>query len=147
LGDIIDPTSEAELNPPLGDIRDPEARIWPFKIHRAVQPYDVEHKTLMVPKTVGPGGYWEDFDWDQALRLGSQATGIPYSGQFGWANTVMYWPLSHMVQPAEHALQCRDCHSENGRLDWRALGYPGDPAQWGSRDVQPQTGAPEGGDR
>jgi octaheme c-type cytochrome (tetrathionate reductase family) len=147
LGDTLDPASEADLNPPLGDIRDPEARIWPFKIHRAVQPYDVEFKTLMVPQTVGPGGYWEDFDWDQAIRLGSQVTGLPYSGRFGWANTVMYWPLSHMVQPAENALQCRDCHAQNGRLDWEALGYPGDPAQWGSRDVRPTAGAPEGGGR
>ncbi len=148
LGDTIDPTSEAKLNPPLGTIRDLEARIWPFKIHRAVQPYDVEYNTLMVPKTVGEGGYWEDFDWDQALRLGSQVTGIPYSGHYGWANTVMYWPLSHMVQPAENALQCRDCHSENGRLDWQALGYPGDPAQWGSRDVNATSSTVgAGGDR
>jgi len=135
LGDTFDPATDLELNPPLGGIGDPEARIWPFKVHRAVQPYDTENLTLLVPKTVGDGGYWEDFDWDQAFRLGAQATGVPYSGEYGWANTVMYWPLSHMVQPARNALQCRDCHSETGRMDWQALGYPGDPAQWGSRDV------------
>jgi hypothetical protein len=38
-----------------------------------------------------------------------------------------------MVQPKENALQCDDCHAENGRLSWEALGYPGDPIDWGSR--------------
>ena len=32
----------------------------------------------------------------------------------------------HMV-PKAQALKCNDCHSANGRLDWKALGYPGDP--------------------
>jgi octaheme c-type cytochrome (tetrathionate reductase family) len=135
LGDVIDPQGVTELNPPLGNIEDPEARVFPFKLHQAVQLYDTEYNTLMVPQTVGEGGYWADFDWDQALRLGAEATGLPYSGSFDWANTTMYWPLSHMVRSAEGALQCRDCHSASGRLDWQALGYPGDPAEWGSRDV------------
>jgi hypothetical protein len=30
-------------------------------------------------------------------------------------------------------LQCNDCHSAEGRLDWQALGYPGDPMEWGGR--------------
>jgi hypothetical protein len=31
--------------------------------------------------------------------------------------TEMYWPLNHMVSPAEHSLKCIDCHTrENGRL-------------------------------
>ena len=37
----------------------------------------------------------------------------------------MYWPLSHMVQPKEKALQCSDCHGERGVLDWSALGLRG----------------------
>ncbi len=145
MGDRIDPDHETDLNPPLGHIRDPEARIRPFKIHRATQPYDLVYRTLLVPKTVGEGGYWADFDWDQALRLGSEAAGLQYSGEYDFTNTVMYWPLAHMVQPAEDALQCRDCHSAQGRLDWQALGYPGDPAGWGSRDLTRTAGggAPE----
>jgi hypothetical protein len=61
-------------------------------------------------------------------------TGLQYSGQYDFATTYMYWPTTHMVQPAEKALQCGDCHGENGRLDWAALGYPGDPVEWGGRD-------------
>ena len=148
LGDPIDPTSVTELNPPLGNVRDAQARIWPFKVHRATQIYDTEYKTLLVPQTVGEGAYWDDFDWDQAVRMGSEASGLPYSGSYGFANTVMYWPLSHMVQTADNALQCRDCHAPAGRMDWEALGYPGDPAEWGSRDLaRVSTAQGRGGER
>ncbi len=91
---------------------------------------------MLQPKTVGEGGYWTDFDWDQAARLGAEAAGIPYSGEYDFAPTEMYWTLTHMVQPKEQALQCADCHSENGRMDWEALGYYGDPMNWGGRQTQ-----------
>ncbi len=138
LGDEIDPAAVTRLNPPAGSILDPSAMIWPFKIHRGVQPYDTVYRYLLQPKTVGEGGFWTDFDWDQAFALGSQATGLPYSGQYGWARTEMFWPLTHMVAPAGNALQCADCHSPEGRLDWAQLGYPGDPIVWGSRMAEGQ---------
>ena len=45
----------------------------------------------------------------------------------------MYWPLSHMVAPKEKALRCDDCHGEKRRMDWKALGYEGDPMTAGGR--------------
>jgi hypothetical protein len=39
----------------------------------------------------------------------------------------MYWRINHMVVPADKALDCLDCHGDNGRLDWQALGYAADP--------------------
>jgi octaheme c-type cytochrome (tetrathionate reductase family) len=134
LGDPIDPTETTVLNPPLGDIRDEEAMLFPFKIHRANQIYDSEYNILLQPKTVGEDGYWTTFDWDESARLGAEAAGIPYSGEYGFARTEMYWNLNHMVAPKESALQCSDCHGENGRIDWEALGYYGDPIRWGGRD-------------
>ncbi len=127
-GEQIDPSSVVLINRPLGGPRDPKAKIWPFKVHRGKQIYDVKFKYLLTPQTWGKGGYWTEFDWDKACRLGSQATGLPYSGEYGFVETAMYWPLSHMVQSADKALQCRDCHSPNGVLDWQRLGYPRDPA-------------------
>jgi len=53
----------------------------------------------------------------------------------------MAYPTTHMVQAKEKALQCNDCHGDNGRLDWQALGYHGDPMEWGVRDVVKQTNA------
>ena len=34
-----------------------------------------------------------------------------------------------MVVPKRQALKCLACHGEKGRLDWKALGYPGDPSE------------------
>ena len=135
LGDVLDRTTPTELNRPHGGIDDPTAKIWPFKVHSATQIYDTRNNYLLVPKTVGEGGYWTDFEWDQAVRLGSESTGLEYSGSYGFTETLMYWPLAHMVQPGENALQCRDCHGESGRLDWTRLGYPGDPMYWGARET------------
>ncbi len=136
LGDTMDPSQTTVLNQPLGNIDDPSAKIWPFKVHRANQIYDAFYNYLIQPKTVGEGGYWTDFDWDKAATLGMEAVGLPYSGEYSFAPTEMYWPLTHMVQPKEEALQCADCHGENGRLDWEALGYYGDPIRWGGRAVE-----------
>jgi octaheme c-type cytochrome (tetrathionate reductase family) len=133
LGDLIDPTQPTYINRPGGDIADADARIAPFKLHVALQPYDSGYNYLMQPVTAGPGGFWSEFDWDKALALSTQYTGLPYSGEYGFAETWMYWRTSHMVQPVANALQCTDCHSEGGRLDWQALGYPGDPMEWGGR--------------
>ncbi|MBI5960712.1 MAG: tetrathionate reductase family octaheme c-type cytochrome [Chloroflexi bacterium] len=136
LGDVIDPTQPTVMNMPAGDIRDPEAKIFPFKIHYAKQIYDTVNNYLIQPQTVGEGGYWDVFDWDQAAQLGMDAVGLDYSGEYGFAETEMYWTLSHMVVPADQALQCADCHSDNGRMDWPALGYYGDPMRWGGRTSQ-----------
>jgi octaheme c-type cytochrome (tetrathionate reductase family) len=133
LGDKIDPAQMTYINQPAGDIRDPQARIFPFKIHVANQPYDTVHNYLLQPITAGDNGYWTNFDWDNAFRLAEPITGLAYSGQYGFTETQMYWPTTHLVQPKENALQCTDCHSAEGRLDWQALGYPGDPMEWGGR--------------
>jgi octaheme c-type cytochrome (tetrathionate reductase family) len=132
-GDPIDPEGVVSVNKPRGVIGDPNARIWPFKVHRGKQPYDRKLKVLLVAKTYGEGGFWTDYDWDKALRLGSEAAGMAYSGSYGFVQTEMYWPLAHMVQPKERALQCPDCHGEAGRMDWARLGYDGDPAFRGGR--------------
>ena len=134
LGDTIDPSQPTLINKPAGSIDDPSAKIFPFKVHVARQPYDSVNNILIPPRTSGQGGYWSEFDWAAALALGAQDNGLPFSGEYGFAETWMYWPTTHMVQSADKALQCDDCHAENGRMDWQALGYPGDPMEWGSRD-------------
>jgi octaheme c-type cytochrome (tetrathionate reductase family) len=134
LGDPVDEDGVTTLNQPLGDIDDEISKIFPFKVHTARQPYDTEYGTLLQPNTVGSEGYWSTFDWDSALARGAEASGLPYSGNYDFADTEMYWPITHMVQPAENALQCIACHTEDGRMDWEALGYYGDPMTWGGRN-------------
>jgi octaheme c-type cytochrome (tetrathionate reductase family) len=133
LGDKIDASKVTPINLPQGSISDRKAKIWPFKIHRGSQPYDVKNQYLFPPVTGGKDGYWTTFDWDSAFRLGAKASGIAYSGSYGFARTEMYWPITHMVAPKEKALGCTECHGEGGRMDWKALGYAGDPIKTGGR--------------
>ncbi len=135
LGDKIDPSQPTYINKVAGSISDPTAKIFPFKLHVARQPYDTEYNHLLAPITSGPEGYWTTFDWNNAFELAQQRMGLAYSGNYDFTETYMYWPSSHMVQPKENALQCAECHSENGRLDWKALGYPGDPIDFGGRSA------------
>jgi octaheme c-type cytochrome (tetrathionate reductase family) len=134
-GDQLDPEKVADINRPMGSIGEISAQIWPFKVHRGKQPYDRRFHHLLVPQTYGEGGYWTTFDWALALKRGSEAAQIPFSGEFGFVATRMFWPLAHMVPPAGSALGCRDCHDEGGRLNWKSLGYEGDPALNGGRHL------------
>ena len=132
-GEAVSDGEIARINRPHGSARDPHARIWPFKIHRGRQPYDVEGGYLLTPHVFGAGGYWKTFDWETALRSGAEAADLPFSGAFGWKTSEMLWPQNHMVQDKTRALGCADCHGPTGRMDWEALGYSGDPAFQGDR--------------
>ncbi|BCO10457.1 cytochrome c [Desulfolithobacter dissulfuricans] len=131
LGDRIDPTVPTKLNYPLGSKDDPDAKLMPFKVHKGNQIYDTRNKYLIVPKVWGPKGdpdaYWVNFDWKKAAAAGMKAAGLKFSGEYGFAPTLTYWPINHQVSPAKDALRCRDCHGPEGRMDWKALGYEMDP--------------------
>lgn len=97
------------------------SKIWPVKVHRGKQIYDTEYMTLIQPKlwspNAGDSAYWVDFDWGESAKAGMDYLGLPYSGNYGFVETEMYWPLNHMVAPKEQSLTCKDCHTrENGRL-------------------------------
>src|SRR5690606_27643668 len=96
-----------------------------------------------------------------AIAEGMKAVGLPYSGKYGFVETRMYSAIHHGVVAAPKALGCTDCHSTEAvscvrchqgaqgmdlpehrrkiypevkqRFDFKALGYPGDPAQVGGR--------------
>lgn len=159
VGDRIDPRREVVLNAPSGDKRNPAARIFPFKAHTAIQPYDAETRVLAIPKLSAE--YWVDFSWERAISAGMEDAGLEYSGRHDWVETTLYTGIHHGVPPAVAALGCTDCHSAEAancvrchsgakgmdrpehtrkvypeverRLDFEALGYPGDPAMTGGR--------------
>ena len=126
LEDTIDPSQIVSINQFAGDKDDPAAKIWPVKRFVAQQPYDTVNNTLVVPHLFGKDdtAYWANFDWDKAIAAGMEYVGAPYSGQYDFIETEMYWPITHMVAPATEAVRCQECHtSEGGRLDFNALGY------------------------
>ena len=36
--------------------------------------------------------------------------------EVGFVETEYFWPITHMVAPAENSLGCESCHSHDGRL-------------------------------
>lgn len=125
-GDEIDPSVTVNINQFLGDKDDPEARIWPVKRFEAVQPYDSGNNTLALPHLFGKdeSAYWGNYDWNKAIAFGMEYAGLDYSGEYAFVASQMYWPITHMVAPADQALVCRDCHTtQANRLDFVALGY------------------------
>lgn len=117
INDVIDPAQIVKVSHPVGDKTDPEARIFPFKIHRGKQPYDKIHKKLLAPLLSGKNGYWTTFDMNDAIEHGNKTLGIPYSGEFDYVETTYAFPITHMVAPKENALTCTQCHiRKNSRL-------------------------------
>lgn len=129
ITDIID-TIPVQMNSLDGAYRDKgrfqktnkPSKIWPVKVHRGKQIYDPVNMTLVQPKLwdkeKGQGAYWVDFDWGVASEKGMAYLGLPYSGEYDFIETEMYWPLSHQVSPASESLKCVDCHTrKDGRLD------------------------------
>ncbi|MFO7652334.1 MAG: Ni/Fe-hydrogenase cytochrome b subunit [Candidatus Krumholzibacteriia bacterium] len=161
LGDTLAADGDPVLNQPQGSFLDPAARIHPFKCFAGLQPMDAGNRTLAVPNLWQ--GLWQHGDWDRAIRDGMAAVDLPYSGEFTFTRTRMFWSINHEVVPAEQALRCADCHRSEavncvqchdrvesfeatagligpvdaahagGRLDFVALGYEGDPAVVGMR--------------
>jgi octaheme c-type cytochrome (tetrathionate reductase family) len=129
IGDPIDPGKTVHLNFPKGARGDINAKITPFKIMLGKQPYDAGANVMAMPHLFGKGGYWDTYDWASAIASGMKAANQPYTGKFGWVETDMFWKVNHMVVPKNKALGCNDCHSSKGRLDWKTLGYAGDPRQ------------------
>lgn len=93
------------------------SKIWPVKVHRGKQPYDKIAKKLVQPKLWSPNkgdsAYWVDFDWDNAIEAGMKYAGLPYSGEYDFVETEMYWPLNHQVSSAKESLTCVSCHSSS----------------------------------
>lgn len=130
--DTIDPSDMVRINRFHGTPGDAGSRIWPVKRFSGQQPYDKVHRQLLVPHTAVPDdtAFWFNFDWPKALRAGAEATGKPFSGEYGFVRTEMLWPITHMVAPASQAVRCNECHADQGRLAQLAGVYvPGRDAQ------------------
>ena len=124
ISDQID-TIPVQMNRLMGSYRDKglfqeseqPSKIWPVKVHRGKQIYDMVNNSLVQPKLwdkeKGKNAFWLDFDWDASVKEGMAYLEIPYSGEYGFVETEMYWPLNHMVSPASQSLKCIDCHTRN----------------------------------
>lgn len=115
----LDPSQVIKINSFEGSPNDGKSKIWPVKIFRGKQPYDIGNNQLLVFHTYGKddSALWSNFNWDKAIEFGMKEIGAEYSGKFGFVATEMAWPITHMVAPKSDALTCQQCHGANGRLD------------------------------
>jgi octaheme c-type cytochrome (tetrathionate reductase family) len=122
LGDPVNTQGVTKINDYAGSSKDGQSRIWPLKVFKGKQPYDLETKSLLVPHTAAGYGekddtaFWQNYKWEEALRVGAQVAGRPFGGKFDFVKTEMSWPITHMVAPKADALTCTQCHSKHGRL-------------------------------
>ena len=118
LSDRIDPDEVVKLNRVMGSRDDPRSRIYPFKVHRGKLPYDTRNLNMLSINLAGDGkeAFWKSYQWEDALQSGMEAHGMEFSGSFDFIETEYHFPTTHMVAPREDSLQCRDCHSREGRL-------------------------------
>ncbi|PLX36541.1 MAG: cytochrome C [Hyphomicrobiales bacterium] len=116
--ETIDPENVVEINKIAGNATDGKSRIWPFKKMRGRQAYDAGTNHLVYNHVFGKDdtALWTNLDWEKAIAAGQKAVGREFSGKYGFVDTAMYWPITHMVAPKEDALKCGECHAKDGRL-------------------------------
>ena len=102
------------IGAPTATIADEDAKIYPFKELIGRQPADLTNQRLVVPHLFGtgpgPNPYWVAYDWGLAIEEGTAYAGQPYSGDYGFVNTVNYLSVNHEVAPKDNALSCESCH-------------------------------------
>ena len=123
---VLNDNGVMELNAYSGSYDDEHSRIYPVKAFRGIQPIDAGNNTVALPHLFGKddAAYWKSFDWNTAIAAGMAVagspyesnTGVPYSGEVGWMETVFYEPATHMVAPSGDAVECQSCHSRDGVL-------------------------------
>jgi octaheme c-type cytochrome (tetrathionate reductase family) len=109
--DVIDPADVVRVSWPEGSREEKNARIFPFKVHRGMGPYDKVNKTMLTPLLSGPDGFWTTLEWEGALKLGAKYLDLSYSGQLGFVETSYVFPTTHMVAPKENVVGCNECHN------------------------------------
>jgi octaheme c-type cytochrome (tetrathionate reductase family) len=126
--DTVSADAITEINAFSGDVGDANARIFPIKRFRGLQPFDDGTDKIAVPHLFpynadDTTALWKTYDWTASLTEGQASIGKTFVGPIGWVETEMIWVQNHMVAPKEQALSCSDCHVLGGRLNFADLGY------------------------
>lgn len=117
-----------------GSIDDTDAKINPWKYAESIVPVDAENR-VNLPLNITTFSITGDLE--QAITQGSASSGIDYSGEWEAMTVQQHFSLNHQVAPANKALHCVDCHTEQGRIDFAALGYNEERVNFLSKLAQP----------
>jgi len=110
----------------LGDVTDPNAKIYALKHHLGNMARDMD-TSYLIPLRMGL--LFQTGDVPGAIVQGANAVGWPLNSGYDFVPVERYMGLYHQVSPAGWALFCNDCHNGGTRLDFDALGYTPLPAR------------------
>jgi hypothetical protein len=105
---------------PAGSKRDRRSRIYPWQRITCTVIADAATGT---PLPLKASVYAVTGDVGAAARKGATEAKQAYCGQWKGIQQSVLLSVNHQVAPKALALKCDDCHTENGRLDFKALGY------------------------
>ena len=116
----LDDNGKVLMSGPVGDIHDPNAKIYAFKHHLAELPHDPVSGYILPMKM---GILFQTGNVDAAIKEGVNAVGWTLPEGYDFIPAERYMGIFHEVSPKEDALQCNDCHDGGTRMDFAALGY------------------------
>jgi hypothetical protein len=103
---------------PKGSRDDKEAKIYPFKIFQGKAYFDKKTGRLLSMDFAPPMASGDSL---AGVASAAKTLGIrTYDPVPGWQT--IYFASSHLVTISK-ALRCENCHSRNGALNFKALGY------------------------
>lgn len=118
------PDGTAGIMIPQGSRDDPKSKIFAFKLHKGRLPI-LDDRKWLVPITVEH--FFANGEIDPAVRSAAKNFYGLGDINYSWIETTRYMGIFHGVQPKEKALKCMDCHGKDSLMDWKALGYKGNP--------------------
>lgn len=115
---LPDPDGSYTMARANGAIQESNAKIYPLKIHTAVQPRH-EATGRMVQYDVR----WNFMTgkYEEAARQGVAFMGL--TGSYTWVTTRAEQLITHGVAPKDNALRCEACHNNGPQMNLDALGY------------------------
>jgi hypothetical protein len=132
IGDlaVVDPaTGRYPTSRPLGDVADPDAKLYAFKYKTAEQPITSDSSLLI---SLDTSVFFATGDALAATEAGLVNMGLAPETPYHFVETDTFQMLNHEVSPHSMALQCSSCHGSDARMDLDGeLGYElkGDASQ------------------
>ena len=119
---VVDPaTGRYPTSRPLGDVADPQAKLYAFKYKTAEQPFAHDRDKLIALDT---SVFFATGDPIAATEQGLVNMGLSASEPYSWVETDTFQMLNHQVSTSNAALECNDCHGSTARMDLQGeLGY------------------------
>ena len=108
---------------PVGSIKDPKAKIHPWKRSTYNVIADAESGK---PIFIHTGTYSVTGDPLAAAKKYVEMSGLKFSGAIKGHRETMVFSVNHQVAPKGEALKCTACHSPQGVMDFKKLGYSDD---------------------